>query len=271
MLKAAKAYFQTQVNTTSQGDLLLMLYDGAIKYLRQAKVKIEEKDYAEKGILISKAIDVVGELASSLNAEKGGDLAQNLNKLYFYCNTRLLQANLKMDTGLIDEVIRILEGLRSAFAQINGTAAAAGEAAPNVSAQARQASQQPAQPQQQPTQQPTQQQAPQPPQQAAPAQPEPQSQQAPQQPQPGPGAAYGANGANGKPAAPQAPPQQARANGVNGKSAAALYGNGAAAKPADQADAQGQENGDDAQDAQDTRNARQQAGANMYRKIASSI
>ncbi|MFV0421143.1 flagellar export chaperone FliS [Oleidesulfovibrio sp.] len=121
MQKAAQAYFQTQVSTTSQGQLLLMLYDGAIKFLNQAKDKIAQRDYAAKGILISKALDVINELDGSLNPEQGPELAENLHKLYFYCSTRLLNANLKMDTALIDEVIRILSGLRSAYAQIMDT------------------------------------------------------------------------------------------------------------------------------------------------------
>ncbi len=127
MLKAAQAYFQTQVNTTSQGQLLLMLYDGAIKFLRQAKERMQERDYANKGILISKAIDVISELDSSLNIQRGGDIAQNLHNLYFFCNTRLLQANMKMDQGLLDEVIKILGGLREAFAQAMHAAPAAQE------------------------------------------------------------------------------------------------------------------------------------------------
>ncbi len=118
MQKAAQAYFQTQVATTSQGDLLLLLYEGAIKFLKQAKVKIGERDYAEKGILISRAMDVIAELDSSLNVQKGGDLAQNLHHLYFFCNTRLLKANMNLDTDIIDEVIRVLEGLQEAFQQI---------------------------------------------------------------------------------------------------------------------------------------------------------
>lgn len=95
-----------------------MLYDGAIKFLNQAKERIEAKDYPGKGILISNAIDVINELASSLNAEKGGDLAANLSQLYFYCNKRLFMANSRMDTAAIDEVIKILGGIRSAYAQI---------------------------------------------------------------------------------------------------------------------------------------------------------
>lgn len=118
MQKAAQAYFQTQVSTTSQGELLLMLYDGAVKFLRQAQAKIIEKDYAKKGILISKALDIIAELDGSLNAQKGGEIAQNLHNLYFYCNTRLLMANMNMDTALVDEVIDILAGLRSAYSEI---------------------------------------------------------------------------------------------------------------------------------------------------------
>lgn len=121
MQKAAHAYLQTQVTTTTQGELLLLLYDGAIKFLNQAKEKIAERDYAGKGILISKALDIVNELDASLNLEKGGELAENLHKLYFYCSTRLLNANLKMDVAFIDEVIKILSGLRGAYGQIVNT------------------------------------------------------------------------------------------------------------------------------------------------------
>ncbi|NLY40140.1 MAG: flagellar export chaperone FliS [Desulfovibrionales bacterium] len=121
MLKAAQAYRQTQVVTATPGHLVVMLYDGAITFLEQAKERIQAKDYAQKGILISQALDIIAELDSSLNAEKGGEIAQNLHKLYMYCNTRLLHANLKMDTTLVDEVISILSSFRSAFAEISQT------------------------------------------------------------------------------------------------------------------------------------------------------
>ena len=68
--------------------------------------------------LISRALDIINELDSSLNMEAGGELAQNLHNLYFLCNTRLLQANLKLDTARLDSVVEILTGLRSAFAEI---------------------------------------------------------------------------------------------------------------------------------------------------------
>ncbi len=123
MQRAANAYMQTQVTTTTPGHLVVMLYDGAITFLEQAKQEIEVRNYAKKGILISQALDIISELDGSLNTEKGGELAQNLHKLYMYCSTRLLQANLKMDITLIDEVIGILSSFRSAFSEISKTQA----------------------------------------------------------------------------------------------------------------------------------------------------
>ena len=121
MQKGAQAYFSTNIATTDQGQLLLMLYDGALKFLAQAREKMLERDMAGKGILISKTIDIVNELASSLNMEKGGTLAENLNNLYFLCTARLLQANAKLDVEQLDSVVNILSGLRSAYAQIVNT------------------------------------------------------------------------------------------------------------------------------------------------------
>jgi len=118
MFKAKQAYLQTQITTTSQGELVVMLYDGAIKFLQRAKEKMEEQDFAEKGILISKALDVIQELDSSLNMEKGGELSTNLHSLYVYAQGRLLQANLKMKPDYVEEVINMLSSLREAFASI---------------------------------------------------------------------------------------------------------------------------------------------------------
>ena len=129
MQKGAQAYFSTHIATTDQGQLLLMLYDGALKFLAQAREKMLARDMAGKGILISKTIDIINELASSLNMEKGGTLAENLNNLYFLCTTRLLQSNAKLDVEQLDSVVNILSGLRSAYAQIVSTPEAQAAAA----------------------------------------------------------------------------------------------------------------------------------------------
>jgi flagellar protein FliS len=119
MQKAAQAYIQTQVTTTNQGDLLILLFDGCIKFLKQAKERIAAKDYAQKGILISRALDILTELQSTLKPQVNAPLVENLQQLYFFCSTRLLAANMKMDQGIVDEVIGILTSIRGAFAQIN--------------------------------------------------------------------------------------------------------------------------------------------------------
>ncbi len=121
MQKASVAYMQTQITTTNQGELLLMLYAGAIKFLTRAREEIEKKNYSEKGMLISKAMDVIAELDGSLNMERGGELSKNLHQLYMFCNSHLLKASIKMNAKFVDDVINILEGLRSAYAQIIDT------------------------------------------------------------------------------------------------------------------------------------------------------
>jgi flagellar protein FliS len=114
---------QTHVTTTTPGHLVVMLYDGAITFLEQAKEEIAAKQYAKKGILISQALSIIAELDGSLNSEKGGEIARNLHRLYMFCNSRLLVANMKMDPAPLDEVIGILTSLRSAFAEISKTQA----------------------------------------------------------------------------------------------------------------------------------------------------
>ncbi len=115
---AANAYFQTSVNTTSQEELVIMLYEAAISFLGEAKKKIGEKDFAQKGILISNALDIIAELDSTLNVQKGGELAGNLHDLYLYMRQRLLLANLRLDITILDEVITLLSKLKSAFDDI---------------------------------------------------------------------------------------------------------------------------------------------------------
>lgn len=118
MTNPARAYLATQVETTTQGELLIMLYEAAIKFLKRAKVEIDNKDYAKKGIYISKAMAIIHELAESLNKEKGGEITPRLNQLYMFCTSQLIKANIRLDNKMIDDVIRILDGLRSAYAQI---------------------------------------------------------------------------------------------------------------------------------------------------------
>jgi flagellar protein FliS len=121
MQKAAQAYLQTQVTTTGQGEVVILLYDGAIKFLHIAKELLAKNDMAGKGNNISKALDVLSELKASLNVERGGDLARNLHQLYLFCSGHLVKANIRKSPEMIDDVINILSGLRSAYAEILNT------------------------------------------------------------------------------------------------------------------------------------------------------
>lgn len=137
MQRAATAYLQTQVTTTSQGDIVIMLFDGALKFLNQAKELLAKNDMAGKGLAISRTLDIINELDSTLNMEKGGAVAANLHGLYVFCTNHLVRANLKKDAKMVDEVLNILSGIRGAWAEIVSlpeAQAAAQEAAANMRA-----------------------------------------------------------------------------------------------------------------------------------------
>lgn len=119
-----RSALETEVSVASPHKLILMLYDGALQAIRMAKIPMQEKRYADKGKLISKSIAIIDDgLRASLNTEVGGELAQNLDALYEYCSQRLLQANLKNDVALLDEVEALLIELREAWAGIQPAAA----------------------------------------------------------------------------------------------------------------------------------------------------
>jgi len=164
MANPAKAYLTTQVETTTQGELLIMLYEAAIKFLKRSKIEIDNKDFAKKGIYISKAMAIIHELMESLNKEKGGEITPQLSSLYQFCTSHLIKANIRLDKKKIDEVIKILDGLRSAYAQI--VPIHEGKVAPGKTQEAKPAAAPPIPPQptiphpQQMVQQPAQAQAP---------------------------------------------------------------------------------------------------------------
>ena len=108
-------YRQQQINTSSQEKLLIMLYDGAIRFCRQAKKNLEERQYEMSHHSLIKVQNILIELISSLNTEF--EIAQNLSSLYDYLYSRLVEANLKKDCAIIDEVIEFLTELRNTWAE----------------------------------------------------------------------------------------------------------------------------------------------------------
>lgn len=121
-MDAYRTTLETEVESASPHQLILLLFDGALQAIRQARIHMEKKNIAEKGRLLSMAISIVtAGLLASLDGEKGGEVAGNLGNLYDYCARRLFEANLKNDPAILDEVANILSGLREAWASIGNT------------------------------------------------------------------------------------------------------------------------------------------------------
>ncbi len=112
-----KQYQQTQIQTASQEQILLMLYDGAIQFLNKAKKGIEDKNIEVIHNNIIGAQKIISEFMNTLDMETGGDVAKNLYGLYDYMYFRLVQANVKRDSTIIDEVLVHLKELRRTWDQ----------------------------------------------------------------------------------------------------------------------------------------------------------
>ncbi len=127
---AIKAYAKVGVESGALAadphKLISMLYQGALLAIANAKNGILRKDIPAKGAAISKAIAIIDDgLNASLDKNVGGDLAQNLSSLYSYMSLRLVDANLKNDMAVLDEVARLLNDLKGAWDSIRQPAAAA--------------------------------------------------------------------------------------------------------------------------------------------------
>jgi len=121
--KATEAYtrvgLETGVTGANSHKLIMMLFDGAVLSLGLAAQAMKDKQIAAKGRAISDAISIISNgLQASLDAKSGGELALRLNALYDYMCERLLFANLRNDQAAISEVMRLLDELRSAWAEI---------------------------------------------------------------------------------------------------------------------------------------------------------
>jgi len=122
----AKVGIESGVSAADPHKLILMLYQGALQAIANAKNGMLNKDIPAKGSAISKAISIIDEgLNASLEKSVGGELVQNLSSLYEYMSMRLLVANLKNDMGALDEVARLLNDLKGAWESIRQPSAAA--------------------------------------------------------------------------------------------------------------------------------------------------
>ena len=113
---------QSGLESASPHTLIQMLLDGALGRLALAKGFMERSSHEEKGRAIGSAISIIGGLQSSLDLEKGGEIAENLNALYTYMTERLFSAGSNNDIKIVDEVSGLLEEVRESWRGIKSVA-----------------------------------------------------------------------------------------------------------------------------------------------------
>lgn len=114
--RGAETYRRMNVETKSPLELVVMLYDGALRFVGDARDAIARKDVPARTEATRRALDIVMELQNTLNMEHGGDIARELDRLYSYIGTRLLDVT-RGDAAAADEVFKLLETLRDGWSQ----------------------------------------------------------------------------------------------------------------------------------------------------------
>jgi flagellar protein FliS len=110
-------YRQVQLETASPLELIIKLYDGAIRFVVMSEKALAKKDYAMANTWLLRAQDIIDELNYNLNMDTG-EIAQNLRDLYIYFNKTLMEANVKKDGCDLKTIIEMLTSLRDAWTQI---------------------------------------------------------------------------------------------------------------------------------------------------------
>ena len=115
------SYQENSVTTQSKGRLIVLLYEGAIKFMKLAIKEMEAGNYETKGKYINRAREIINELNAVLDMQAGGELSGNLRKLYMFMQQRLSDANIKRDPQIIRDVITIMEELNQGWKAISTT------------------------------------------------------------------------------------------------------------------------------------------------------
>ncbi len=105
----------------SPHQLIQMLYDGVLARLAAAKGCMQRRQLAEKGVFVGKALAIIAALRGWLDKEKGGEIAENLDRLYDYMGRRLMQAHRDNDSAILDEVAGLLREIKQGWDAIAGS------------------------------------------------------------------------------------------------------------------------------------------------------
>ena len=119
--RGAMAYRTVDAQSRSPLELVVMLYDGGIRFVREAREADERKDLGARAVAVSRSLAIVGELRNTLNLEDGGELGLELDRLYDYMMNRLLDVTTKRDTSGLEEVQRLLTTVREGWVQVSAS------------------------------------------------------------------------------------------------------------------------------------------------------
>jgi len=117
----ADAYRRIEAESRSPVELVVMLYDGALRFVAEARRAVARNDIPARAAAIDRTLAIVGQLQSTLDLEQGGQIAQELDRLYAYINSRLLDVTMRKDTRALDDVQKVLTTLRDGWVQIAET------------------------------------------------------------------------------------------------------------------------------------------------------
>ena len=120
-----QSYQSNDILTAPPGRLVVLLYDGATKFLRQAGVAMRHRNIERSNKALQRGEAIISELLATLDYEKGGEIAASLRDLYLFCQRHLNEARLERDADKIDVVVELLGELREAWAQIDPSGASA--------------------------------------------------------------------------------------------------------------------------------------------------
>jgi flagellar protein FliS len=113
-----QSYHANDISTASQGQLILMMYDGALQAVNQSIQCMEQKDVAGQSRFILKSQDIINELSLALDMKQGGEVSKTLEQLYQFVLNQLIQANITSDKMYLESVIKVLTPLQDAWKKI---------------------------------------------------------------------------------------------------------------------------------------------------------
>lgn len=119
-------YRKSSVSSASPLQLVVMLYDGALRFMEAGKHAMAKRDVFTQNDNITKAQRIVSELLSTLDMAQGGEVAKNLMSIYTYVYDRLVEANIEDKTEIVDECIQILSELRESWVELEKRSRAGG-------------------------------------------------------------------------------------------------------------------------------------------------